>query len=128
MSYEGTRGLVPVVEAAWVLPVKLQDVGDVGELLDVLVKRVEAGHFVASVKDCYPERNPWIKALELKLGQVVKGVVSRVVGFAVFVEVCRGVEALLEGDSATGLAAGQSVEVEIVDIDYESQKIRVEMV
>lgn len=127
VSFGDARGLVPEIEAAWILPVKLRNLGMPGDPLRVIVKRVEDTHFVASIKDLNPGDNPWLKAKELRLGQIVSGTVSREVDFGVFVEIIPGIEALLRGDQAAEVVVGQVVKVQITDVEYESQKIRAEL-
>lgn len=92
----GFDGLLHVADMAWSRTVKPSDVVKVGDEIDVKVLKVNAEtHKIAlGLKQLIPD--PWSQAAEkFKVGDRVKGRVSRVADFGAFVELEPGIDGLI---------------------------------
>ena len=92
----GIDGLLPLSQLSWRWIDHPTDILKVGEKIDVEVIAVdhEKQRVSLSLKNLEPD--PWIEAEKnIKTGDKVEGVISRIKHFGAFVEVCPGVEALL---------------------------------
>ena len=92
----GIDGLLPLSQLSWRWIDHPTDVLKVGEKIDVEVIAVdhEKQRVSLSLKNLEPD--PWIEAEKnIKTGDKVEGVISRIKHFGAFVEVFPGVEALL---------------------------------
>ncbi|MGG1876919.1 MULTISPECIES: 30S ribosomal protein S1 [Paenibacillus] len=129
----GVDGLVHVSEIAWNHVEKPSDVLSEGDKVTVKVLKVdpEKGKISLSIKAAQP--GPWETAGEqFNTGDVVTGVVKRLVTFGAFVELAPGVEGLVHisqishkhiGTPQEVLKEGQEVQVKILDINTSEQRI-----
>jgi len=129
----GVDGLVHISELSWDRVEKPSDIVNEGDSVKVKVLRVdkENERISLSMKEALP--GPWeTAASELKIGSVVTGTVKRLVSFGAFVEVAPGVEGLVHisqisnrhiGNPAEVLQNGQEVQVKILDLNQEEQRI-----
>lgn len=126
-------GLVHVTELSWKRNVKPKDVLKKGEKVRAKVIGVdeEKNRVSLSIRQTQPD--PWTLVPEkFKINDLVKGIVTNVTDFGVFVEVDDGVEGLVHiGDLSWKrikhpkevLKKGQLVEVNIMEIDPEKQRM-----
>ncbi|RXT13886.1 30S ribosomal protein S1 [Ammoniphilus sp. CFH 90114] len=129
----GVDGLVHISELAWERVDKPSDVVNEGDKVKVKVLKVDKdGERISlSMKEAQP--GPWQQASQqLKAGSVVTGTVKRLVSFGAFVEVAPGVEGLVHisqisnrhiGNPGEVLEQGQQVQVKILDLNLEEQRI-----
>ena len=79
------------------------------------------------------EPDPWHKKLEnYKIGSIVKGTVTSITNFGIFVKMPNGVEGLIHksqipkeksSDLAKNFKLGEELDFEIINIDFEKHKI-----
>ncbi|MGG3282440.1 30S ribosomal protein S1 [Paenibacillus solani] len=129
----GVDGLVHVSEIAWSHVDKPADVLSEGDQVRVKVLKVdpEKGKISLSIKAAAP--GPWETAGEqFKTGDIVTGVVKRLVTFGAFVELAPGVEGLVHisqishkhiGTPQEVLKEGQEVQVKVLDINTSEQRV-----
>ncbi|RAR45206.1 30S ribosomal protein S1 [Paenibacillus sp. MDMC362] len=129
----GVDGLVHVSEIAWSHVDKPADVLSEGDQVRVKVLKVdpEKGKISLSIKAAAP--GPWETAGEqFNTGDIVTGVVKRLVTFGAFVELAPGVEGLVHisqishkhiGTPQEVLKEGQEVQVKVLDINTSEQRI-----
>lgn len=128
----GVDGLVHVSEIAWSHVDKPSDVLSEGEKVNVKVLKVdpEKGKISLSIKAAQP--GPWETAAEqFNTGDIVTGVVKRLVQFGAFVEIAPGVEGLVHisqishkhiGTPHEVLKEGQEVQVKILELNSAEQR------
>ncbi|MBY0160429.1 30S ribosomal protein S1 [Cytobacillus firmus] len=129
----GVDGLVHVSEIAWSHVDKPSDVLSEGDQVRVKVLKVDPdkGKISLSIKAAAP--GPWETAGEqFNTGDIVTGVVKRLVTFGAFVELAPGVEGLVHisqishkhiGTPQEVLKEGQEVQVKVLDINTSEQRI-----
>lgn len=129
----GADGLIHISELSWQRIQHPNEVVQVGQELDVVVLRLdhEGMRIGLSLKRLKP--NPWKTSGEdYHIGQVVEGIVSRMVSFGAFVELETGIEALLHvshisdpppRDPAEALAVGQKVTAEVINLEPHRQRM-----
>ncbi len=129
----GVDGLVHVSELAWTRVEKPSDVVSEGDKVKVKVLKVdkENERISLSIKETTP--GPWEKAGEqFKRGDVVTGIVKRLVSFGAFIEIAPGVEGLVHISQIANrhvatpgevLKEGQEVQVKILDVNIGEQRI-----
>jgi len=129
----GADGLIHLSELSWRRIRHPSEVVKVGDKLDAVVLRLdyEGMRIGLSLKRLEP--NPW-KVVEENhhIGQIVEGIVSRVVSFGAFVELETGIEALLHvshisdpppRDPAEALAVGQKVTAQVINLEPHRQRM-----
>jgi small subunit ribosomal protein S1 len=133
----GLEGLIPRSEIAHDRALSANDALKAGDVVDVLVREVKevpparpggSTHKITlSLKAL--SADPW-EGLELPLGQVVEGTVTRVVEFGAFVRLAAGVEGLLhvselggKGKELKTWGAGQFLPVVVKSVDRAEKKI-----
>lgn len=129
----GADGLLHISEMSWGRvdsPKKLFKNGDV---VKVLIKDISANGNKIALSMKLPENNPWTNATEkFAIGTVVTGKVARMTDFGAFVEIEKGVDALLHVSQIAKehiekpsdvLKVGQEVTTKIVDFNLEDKKI-----
>jgi small subunit ribosomal protein S1 len=129
----GADGLIHVSELAWSRIEHPGEVVRVGEQVEATVIQIDQSkkRIGLSLKRLQP--NPWEEIEEnLAVGQLVEGTVTRVVSFGAFVELDRGIEALLHvsemGDPAPGgvngiVTAGDHVCARIIALDPQRHRM-----
>ena len=130
----GVEGLLPVSEIAWNRTENVGDILSVGQVVEVLIKKLdwENGRISFSLKDALP--NPWdLAAVTWSVGSYQTGTVSRLVPFGAFVTLGEGVDGLIHISKLGGekrlqhpdevLKVGQTIEVKIEAVDRENKKI-----
>ncbi len=128
----GVDGLVHVSELSWKRISNPAQVVKEGDTLNVYVKSLDAEKQKISLSCKKEEDNPWTKFMaSYKIGDIATGTVVRLVPFGAFVDI-GGVDGLIHiseiswrriNHPSEVLSEGQTVEVNIKEIDEEKQKI-----
>lgn len=133
----GADGLVHISELSYSHVDHPSDVVKEGEKVNVRILRVDpqAGRISLSIKAAQPE--PWEQyATTYHPGDVVQGVVKRVVDFGAFVELQPGLEGLVHVSQISNdhvahasdvLAPGQEVSVRILSVEPDRRRISLSM-
>jgi len=130
----GVEGLVHISELSWGRVCHPRDVLTAGEEIQVCVLEIEPGRsrIALSLKRLTP--NPWEQARSrYRLGQVTKARIRNIVSFGAFARLDDGLDGLIHvsefqkmghpGNLTEILAEGQEVEVCILHIDAEHQRL-----
>ncbi len=133
----GVEGLVHVSELSWQYVKHPRDVLSPGQQVQVYILEVnrEQKRIACSIKRL--TSNPWAVAAEkLRPGNTVEGVITSVVPFGAFVRVADGVEGLVHisefggthaGHPHDAVKEGQAVQVRVIDIDPDQQRLRLSL-
>ena len=129
----GIDGMVHVSEISWNRIRQPSDVLTVGDKIDVHVisfdkekRKISLGH-----KD--KDNNPWtVFTTQFNVGDIAKAKIVKLMPFGAFAEVSPGVDGLIHISQLADrridkcdeiVSVGQVVDVKIVDIDFEKQKV-----
>jgi small subunit ribosomal protein S1 len=133
VDLDGIEGLVHISELSWGRIDHPEDVLEVGQPIDVYVLNVDRARerIGLSVKRLEPD--PWASVEDrYEPGQVVEGVVTRVVGFGAFVRVEDGLEGLVHvSELAYGPVAhprdvvqeGDEIAVRVLNVDGRQRRM-----
>ena len=121
----GVEGLLHISEMCWgriESPEELVKVGDQVEVVVLSVNR-ERGQLALSLRALQP--NPWEELTKkYKVGDRVKGEITRIAPFGAFVRLPEGIEGLIHVSETTGpLTEGEKVEAVIINLEPEKQKL-----
>ncbi|MDT8440698.1 MAG: 30S ribosomal protein S1 [Desulfuromonadales bacterium] len=130
----GIEGLLPISEISYGRVENIGEVLQVGQQLEVAVKRLdwENNRFSFSLRDT--QADPWSKVGSIyQVGASYRGTVSRLTKFGAFVTLEDGIDGLLHISKIGGgqrikhpqdiLSPGQTIEVTIEKIDMEEKRI-----
>lgn len=129
----GVDGLVHVSEIAWSHVAHPQDVVSEGQQVKVKVLKVDPsiGKISLSIKAAQP--GPWESASgQFRNGDIVNGVVKRLVSFGAFVEIAPGVEGLVHISQIAHrhiatphevLKEGQEVKAKVLDFNPSEKRV-----
>ncbi|MCL2144142.1 MAG: 30S ribosomal protein S1 [Endomicrobia bacterium] len=127
---EGIEGLVHISDFSWTERVKHpEDMIKKGQEIEVVVLEVNPSNEKISLSIKHTKGDPYKK---YKAGTVVTGKVVRVAEFGAFIEIERGIEALIKNSEASSVKAdrnqsvlkeGEEVEAKIIKIDTRDRKI-----
>jgi small subunit ribosomal protein S1 len=130
----GLEGLLPISEISYARIEKVEDVLQVGQQLEVAVKKCdwENDRFSFSLRDTLAD--PWGKVEEkFPVGSTHKGTVTRLAKFGAFVTLEDGIDGLLHISKIGGeqrikhpqdvLKTGQQLDVKIEKIDLDEKRI-----
>ena len=134
---EGIEGMVHVSEMSWTRRVRYpNEVLSVGDEVDVMVLSVdkEEEKIALGIKQTQP--NPWKQLGErYPVGSTIKGTVRNMTDYGAFVQIEDGIDALLHVSDLSWtkkvtnpsdvLQKNQEVEVQVLSIDPEAEKISV---
>ena len=134
---EGIEGMVHVSEMSWTRRVRHpSEILSLDSEVDVMVLSVdsEAEKIALGIKQTTP--NPWIEISQrYPVGSVVKGLVRNLTDYGAFVQIEEGIDGLLHvsdiswtkkvGHPSEMLEKGQEIEVKILSIDPQNEKISV---
>jgi len=134
---EGIEGMVHVSEMSWTRRVRHpSEILSLDSEIDVMVLSVdsEAEKIALGIKQTTP--NPWIEISQgYPVGSVVKGLVRNLTDYGAFVQIEEGIDGLLHvsdiswtkkvGHPSEMLEKGQEIEVKILSIDPQNEKISV---
>lgn len=133
----GVEGLLHVSEMAWSRVRHPSDVVSEGQEVDVMVLKIdeENERISLSLKETLPD--PWLSVGQrYKVGEAVKGTVTRVVDFGAFVKLEDGIEGLVHisqladhhvANPSEVVEPNQEVEVRVVSLDEERRRIGLSM-
>ncbi len=129
----GIDGLIHISELSWCHVEKPSEVLSVGDEVDVAILEVDKDRerISLSLKAC--QADPWEQlARDVQVGEVIKGMVTKLVPFGAFVQVRPGIEGLVhiselsrrhveQPDEVVGV--NQDIEVKVIDIDIDRRRI-----
>jgi small subunit ribosomal protein S1 len=130
----GVDGLLHVGEIAWGRVNKPADVLSLGQQIEARVLKVDPAKRRISLGMKQLQRDPWDSVVEkYKLGERVRGTVTRVLGFGAFVEVEPGIEGLIHVSEMSWakkvriasdvVKPGETVEVVILGVNQAEHRI-----
>ena len=129
----GVDGLLHISEMSWGRIKHPSEVVQEGDEVEVYVISVDRDNKRISLSLKQAQANPWKTVDErYQVGQIVKGTVARLVSFGAFVEIEPGVEGLVHISRLADfrvakpedvISAGQEVDVKILDINKQDQRI-----
>jgi small subunit ribosomal protein S1 len=125
IDVDGISGFVPKDEIFY-KKIDYKKYISVGDEVEVVL--LDPVRRIFSIKKALP--NPWEEVKNLNRGDVVKVTVSHITEYGAFVDLGNGVEGFLHiseinWDGINDLTIGDEIEVEIVEIDVENEKLRV---
>lgn len=131
----GIEGLVHISEISWTDRISdLKNRYKVGDKIEVLVVSVDTANRRMSLSIKQLERNPWESVEEqFKVGQKIKGSISNITDFGIFVQLLPGIDGLVHisdlswtehiGHPSDRYTIGQEVEAVVLAMDKNSKKI-----
>ena len=119
------EGLVHISEISWEKVESPSTYYHIGDKVTVKVLDVDPNSNKLSLSLKALMRNPWDKVAEkYKVGDRLKGKVSKIVTFGAFVTLEPGLEGLLHVSETVGpLKVGEEVEAEVITVEPEKQKL-----
>ena len=133
----GLEGLIHISKMSWDRIKHPSEVFEVGQKVKVKIDKVDkqTGKIGLSYRDTL--ENPWDAiAATVAVGAVMTGAVTRIANFGAFVRLAAGVEGLVHISEVAShrisnveafVKEGQDVEVKVLSIDVETQKISLSM-
>lgn len=129
----GVDGLIPISEMGWSRTKSASDVVRTGDMVDVVVIRVEMDKRRIALSMKQAQADPWAGVLESFPAQsTVKGKVTRLADFGAFIEIAPGVEGLAHISELSEkriktcsevVQPGQEVEARVLGVDKENRRI-----
>ena len=133
----GIDGMLHISEMGWSAVRNPNRYVKEGEQIEVMVKSYDAETGRISLSTKFPEANPWKDAAEkFAIGNIVTGKVVRFADFGAFVELSKGVDALVHISHLSRkfvkhpsevLTIGQEVEAKVIDFNEEAKRISLSM-
>jgi len=132
---KGVEGLIHISEISWTDRISnLQDRFAVGQEVEALVVSLDIENRRMSLSIKQLEKNPWTAVSEdFKAGQTIKGVISNVTDFGIFVQLMPGVDGLVHVSDLSWTEhiehpgdlykRGDKIEAVILSIDEDSKKV-----
>lgn len=132
---KGVEGLIHISEISWTDRISnLQDRFVVGQEIEALVVSLDVDNRRMSLSIKQLEKNPWTAVSEdFKSGQTIKGVISNVTDFGIFVQLMPGVDGLVHVSDLSWTEhiehpgdlykRGDKIEAVILSIDEDSKKV-----
>ncbi len=129
----GIDGLIHISELSWCHVEKPSEVLSVGDEVDVEILEVdkERERISLSLKAC--QADPWEQlSRDVQVGEVINGLVTKLVPFGAFVQVRPGIEGLIHISELSRrhveqpdevVAVNQEIEVKVIDIDIDRRRI-----
>lgn len=129
----GVDGLIPVSEMSWTHGVRPDKMVEVGQMVDVVVIRMDAAHRRIALSMKRVEPDPWDGVFEgFSKGSVVTGKITRLADFGAFVQLAPGVEGLVHISELSPqrvnrcqdvVQTGQEVQVRVLNVDAGKRRI-----
>lgn len=126
-------GLVHTADLTWNRVGHPKDIVKVGDKINVVVKSFDPEKKRVSLSAKDPDDNPWTKFVaEYHKGDVIKATIVSITEFGAFAQIIPGVDGLIHisqistervASIASVLTVGQEVEVKIIDIDEEKNRV-----
>lgn len=130
---EGVEGLIPISEMSWTRIHAPSDVVKVGDDVDVRIIRVDVPKRRIGLSIKQAQTDPWAGVIEgFTKGSTVKGTVTRLETFGVFVSLVPGVEGMVHISELSDkrvktcgdvVSVGQEVEARILEVDAPKRRI-----
>ena len=125
IEIDGISGFVPK-EEIFFKKINHTKYFEEGDEVDVVL--VDENRRIFSIKKTLP--NPWDEVKNLNVGDVIRATVSHITDYGAFVDIGNGVEGFLHiseinWEGINDLTLGEEIEVEIVEINPEEEKLRV---
>jgi small subunit ribosomal protein S1 len=129
----GIDGLIHISELSWCHVEKPSEVLSVGDEVDVEILEVdkERERISLSLKAC--QADPWEQlARDVEVGEVIEGMVTKLVPFGAFVQVRPGIEGLVHISELSRrhveqpdevVEVNQKIDVKVIDIDIDRRRI-----
>ena len=129
----GIDGLIHISELSWCHVEKPSEVLSVGDEVEVEILEVdkERERISLSLKAC--QADPWEQlSRDVQVGEVINGMVTKLVPFGAFVQVRPGIEGLIHISELSRrhveqpdevVAVNQEIEVKVIDIDIDRRRI-----
>ncbi len=129
----GLDGLIHISQLSWDKIKHPSEVVQEGDKIQVRIEKIDPATGKIGLSYRSLQENPWdtVEA-QFAPGTVVKGTVSRIANFGAFVKIATGVEGLIHvselahrriASVASVVQEGQEVEVKVLSVDRESQRI-----
>lgn len=126
-------GLVRTSELTWNRVGHPKDIVKIGDKINVIVKSYDPEKKRVSLSAKDPDDNPWTKFVaEYERGDVIKATIVSITEFGAFAQIIPGVDGLIHisqistervNNIASVLSVGQEVEVKIIEIDTEKNRV-----
>ncbi len=126
-------GLVHTADLTWNRVGHPKDIVKIGDKINVVVKSYDPEKKRVSLSAKDPDDNPWTKFVaEYQKGDVIKATVVSITEFGAFAQIIPGVDGLIHISQistervtsiASVLTVGQEVDVKIIDIDEEKNRV-----
>ena len=133
----GVDGLVHISELSWKKIKHPSEIVKIGDKLEVYVLDFDKEKNRISLGYKKNAENPWFGIEEkYKVGDIVKGIVARIVPFGAFIELSEGVDGLVHisqisdmrlNKVSDALNIGQEIEAKIIEVNGETKKISLSM-
>jgi len=132
---KGVEGLIHISEISWTDRISnLQDRFAVAQEIEALVVSLDVENRRMSLSIKQLEKNPWTAVAEdFKAGQTIKGTISNVTDFGIFVQLMPGVDGLVHVSDLSWTEhidhpsdiykRGDKIEAVIISIDEDSKKV-----
>lgn len=132
---KGVEGLIHISEISWTDRISnLQDRFAVGQEVEALVVSLDVENRRMSLSIKQLDKNPWTAVSEdFKAGQTIKGTISNVTDFGIFVQLMPGVDGLVHVSDLSWTEhiehpgdlykRGDKIEAMILSIDEDSKKV-----
>ncbi len=119
------EGLVHISELAWQRIENPKDLFKVGDTVKAKIIAIEKGRVSLSIKQL--QNDPWLDAVKkYQIGQIVKGTVSKIMPFGVFVELDKDIQGLAHLVELSHDTVKQAEDVVKVGEEYEFKVISIE--
>jgi small subunit ribosomal protein S1 len=134
VTVDGIEGLVHISEISWDRVTNPSDHVKAGEKIKAKVIAIDDDKLSLSIKQL--TEDPWLAQIEeFKVGDKVKGTITRITPFGAFIQITPAIEALVHvsefGDdkveAKANFAVGDQHEFRVIDIDKEARKISLSM-
>lgn len=129
----GIDGLIHISQMSWRRVKHPSEILKVGDVVDVVVLKVEREKEKVSLKLAKVQENPWETILSrYAVGDIVKGKVTRLMAFGAFVEIEEGIEGLVHISELSEnhvnraneiVQVGDEIETLILELDAENQRL-----
>ncbi len=131
LNVDGVEGLVHISEISWDRVDNPSDFVKVGDSIEVQIIGIEDEKISLSMKRL--QEDPWLKKVkDIKVGDVLKGEVSRITPFGAFVKLPQGIEALVHISELADhhiaspeeiVSDGKKYDFKIISLDIDNHKL-----
>jgi len=133
LHFDNIEGLVHISEISWERVEDIRKMFKVGEKIKAKIIGIDDNRISLSIKQM--KKDPWLdKVKKYKVGQKVKGVISKILPFGAFAELKEGIEGLihiselgLSVDPSQYFSLGEEVSLKIVGIEPSEHKINLSL-